>query len=145
MVFSFLMFTITGKMSLTGPAWGRWSCLDQSALVRNEGEVTLKHWFSHLNHVVGIGGWEEKQFPREGWRILFLKRQNNRFQPYFQISFLTVKAPLLFPYTTYCFLPLSFLPTPPSCFIYKTLSLLFQEDPPASVLCYQLHLYKYLN
>lgn len=89
-----------------------------------------------------VGG---EQFPREGWRILFLKRQNNRFQPYFQISFLTIKAPLLFPYTSYCFLPLSFLPTPPSCFIYKTLSLLFQEDLPASVLCYQLYLYKYLN
>ena len=81
--FFFLKFTTTVEKCLAVPAWGRWSCLDQSTLVRSEGEVTLNHGFFHLNCGKRWNEGKEKKIPTEGWRILFFKRQNNRFQPYF--------------------------------------------------------------
>lgn len=43
------------EKSLIGSVWIRWPCLDQPTLVRSEGKGTLKHGFSHMNHVVGKG------------------------------------------------------------------------------------------
>ena len=113
MVFFFLKFTTTGKKCLVGPAWGRWSCLDQSTLVRSEGEVTLKHGFFHLNRGKHWNGGKEKNSQQKGGGYCFSKDKITGFNHTFT---LTVKASLLLLHNPYCFLPLSFLPTLSSCF-----------------------------